>query len=168
MEKLKEIIKKLGWEVIEENYGGKAIGWNLQKYSPAGEDFNFSICHNNDVRKALQEISEYAENFDEEEHINMWLEAKRNNVRGIPCIKELVADAEEISNMLMELSNYLFNNVRVCAECGKIIQEGYVIGGGLQYYCSDKCLHKHYTEEEWNKMYNDDGDNYWTEWELLD
>ncbi len=41
---------------------------------------------------------------------------------------------------------------------------GYVINGGEEYYCSDECLHTKYTEEEWNDMYSDDGDSYWTEW----
>lgn len=54
---------------------------------------------------------------------------------------------------------------RRCSECGEKMREGYVIENGLEYYCSDECLHKHYTEEEWNEMYSDDGDSYWTEWE---
>ena len=166
MEKLKEIIEKLGWKIDDISFGDGEVGWDLQQYSPAGEDFYFSICHNNDVKKAISEISEYAENFDEEEHIEMWIEAKHHhNVRDIPSAKVLVQDAEDIANMLMELSNYLLGNVRVCGECGKIMQEGYVIEGGLQYYCSDECLHKHYTKEEWEEMYTDDGDNYWTSWE---
>lgn len=160
MKKLKEIIEKLGWEIYEENYAGGEIGWDIRQYSPAGEDFGFTICHNNDVKLALKEIQEYAEYFDEEEHVMMnlgWTDR--------PSIRELVDDAEKIHNMLKELSNYLFDHVRVCSECGKIMQEGYVIGGTLEYYCSDECLHKHYTEEEWKEMYTDDGDNYWTSWE---
>lgn len=160
MEKLKEIIEKLGWNIYEENYAGGEVGWDIQRYSPAGEDFHFSICHNNDGKTALKEIQEYAEYFDEEEHVMVnlgWTDR--------PNIKELVEDVEEIQNMLNELSNYLFNHVRVCSECGEVMTEGYVIGGTLEYYCSDECLHKRYTEEEWKEMYTDDGDNYWTSWE---
>lgn len=160
MEKLKEIIEKLGWKIYEENYAGGENGWDIRQYSPAGEDFGFTICHNNDIATAIKEIQEYAEWFDEEEHVMMnlgWTDR--------PSIRELVNDAEEIKRMLEELSNYLFNHVRICSECGKIMQEGYVIGGTLEYYCSDECLHKHYTEEEWKEMYTDDGDNYWTSWE---
>lgn len=160
MEKLKEIIEKLGWKIDDISFGDGEVGWDLQQYSPAGEDFYFSICHNNDVKKALKEIQEYAEYFDEEEHVMSNLSWTDR-----PSIRELVNDAEKIQNMLNELSNYLFNHVRVCSECGKIMQEGYVIGGTLEYYCSDECLHKHYTEEEWKEMYTDDGDNYWTSWE---
>lgn len=166
MEKLKEIIEKLGWKIDNISFGDGEVGWDLQQYSPAGEDFYFSICHNNDVATAIKEITQYAEDgFDIDEHIEMWIEAKRNGVRDVPGTRELVNDAEEIKRMLEELSNYLFNHVRVCSECGKIMQEGYVIGGTLEYYCSDECLHKHYTEKEWEEMYTDDGDNYWTSWE---
>lgn len=54
---------------------------------------------------------------------------------------------------------------RICSECGKKMASGYVVGGGDEYYCSDKCLHKHYSEKQWNRMYKqNDEDNYWTEW----
>ena len=54
---------------------------------------------------------------------------------------------------------------RFCDVCGKEMHEGFVIDGGCEYYCSEECLHKHYTPKEWEEMYNDDGDSYWTEWE---
>ena len=56
--------------------------------------------------------------------------------------------------------------LRKCDMCGKPMKSGYVIGGGLEYYCSDKCLHKIYTKEEWNNLYDEgNSDSYWTEWE---
>jgi len=57
---------------------------------------------------------------------------------------------------------------RTCSECGKGMNEGFLVGGGMEYYCTDECLHKHYTKEEWeNEMYSDDSDeNYWTEWDI--
>lgn len=59
---------------------------------------------------------------------------------------------------------------RVCDECGEIMWEGYMVEQGLAHYCSDECLHKNFTEEEWNEMYdNGNGDSCYTEWydELL-
>jgi hypothetical protein len=56
--------------------------------------------------------------------------------------------------------------MRICSECKKKMNEGYCIDGGSEYYCSDECLHKHYTKEEYLEMYDDGyGDSYWTEWE---
>ena len=56
--------------------------------------------------------------------------------------------------------------MRTCSECGKKMVQGYCIDNGMEYYCSDECLHKHYTEEEYLEMYDDgNGDTYWTEWD---
>lgn len=55
--------------------------------------------------------------------------------------------------------------MRICSECKEKMIEGYCIDAGLEYYCSDECLHKHYTEKEWLDMYEDGGDSYYTEWE---
>lgn len=54
-------------------------------------------------------------------------------------------------------------NVRFCDVCSKPMTEGYFVAG--TYYCSDECLRSDTTEEEYNELY-EDGDAYWTEWEL--
>ena len=55
---------------------------------------------------------------------------------------------------------------RKCSECGRGMNEGYVIGGGCEHYCSNYCLHKHVTHEEFLELYDDgEGDSYYTEWE---
>lgn len=57
--------------------------------------------------------------------------------------------------------------MRLCNNCGKYMTSGYVIENGFEYYCCDECLYKHYTEEEYLKLYDDgDGDSYYTEWEI--
>ena len=59
--------------------------------------------------------------------------------------------------------------MRKCSHCGKQMTQGYLIHDGNEYYCSDECLHKHYTEEEYLNLYDDgNGDSYWTEWECDD
>ena len=55
---------------------------------------------------------------------------------------------------------------RKCSECGEGMNEGYVINGGCEHYCSDACLHKHVSPDEFEDLHDDgDGDSYWTEWE---
>lgn len=44
----------------------------------------------------------------EEEHIEMWVEARRHGTSGVPSIRELVKDAEAIDAMLKELAEALF------------------------------------------------------------
>ena len=55
---------------------------------------------------------------------------------------------------------------RTCSECHKKMTEGYCIENGMAYYCSDECLHKNMTQEEYLELYDDgNGDSYYTEWE---
>lgn len=54
---------------------------------------------------------------------------------------------------------------RSCCKCGKCMNEGFVIGDGLAYYCSDECLAKDYTDEQYDALYDADL-GYWTEWEV--
>lgn len=56
---------------------------------------------------------------------------------------------------------------RVCHQCGKVMHQGYCVENGTEYYCSDECLHKNYTPEQWQAMCEDkNSDNYYTEWPL--
>ena len=57
---------------------------------------------------------------------------------------------------------------RKCSKCNKVFNEGFCINGGDEYYCSEKCLHTKYTKKEWEGMYEDGGDSYWTIWEESD
>lgn len=54
---------------------------------------------------------------------------------------------------------------RQCSECNNGMNEGYCINSGTEYYCSDRCLHKHYTAKQWREIYNANSDSYWTTWE---
>lgn len=56
------------------------------------------------------------------------------------------------------------HGARICSECGEPMKQGYCIDGGSEYYCSDDCLHKHYTPEEREEMYDDgNSESYRTE-----
>ena len=45
--------------------------------------------------------------------------------------------------------------IRQCDECGRLMNDGFIIDDGREYYCSEDCLHKHYTEREYLCMYYD-------------
>lgn len=72
--KHREICEKYDWSVYVSDDGTV----ELEKYSPAGEDFFFSVASDDFV----QEVKEYAAGFDIDEHIAMWIEAKQNGTRG--------------------------------------------------------------------------------------
>ena len=80
------VCEALDWRVHddpEEDYV------ELEKYSPAGEDFIFGVQKGNFVKN----VREYADGFDVDEHVELWIEAR-----------ELVEDAEAIRDMLNELA----------------------------------------------------------------
>lgn len=99
-ERYRDICEELGWYWLNCDDGNI----ELEKHSPAGEDFSFTVSEESFV----ENVKEYAAHFDQEEHIEMWVEARRSGTRGVPSIKELVKDAEDIEAMLKELAEALF------------------------------------------------------------
>lgn len=85
----------------EETDRGLEIG--LEFYSDAGEDFIIDL--NCDSAESFAEaFSEYARNFDPEEHAEMWIEA-RGTVSGVPQeISTLLEDANSIKEFLESVS----------------------------------------------------------------
>lgn len=73
-------------------------GYEIQQYTPEGEDWCLYF-------RNLQEIKEYAENFDEGEEFAIWVEAKQSGVRGVPDYKELWQDQLWKKELLKEIAN---------------------------------------------------------------
>lgn len=77
-----------------------------------------------------------------------------------------------ILNMLTDLHEG--DKWRICSHCGKLMSEGYInkMGEPTEYYCSDECLHRHYTPQEWAQLcrgpegQEEAGNDfcYWTQW----
>lgn len=61
---------------------------------------------------------------------------------------------------------------RICVICGRPVFEGFIVGGGDKYYCSEECLYTHYTAAGWAEMCKGPEDeeeggsdqNFWTTW----
>lgn len=104
LEDLQTAIENHGWNITAYNDSY----WDISQFSPAGEDFFFTINHNNSVKKAIEEISQYANDFDVDEHIEMWVEARQidNNRLNVPSIRRLAEDAESIQEMLDDFAMY--------------------------------------------------------------
>lgn len=93
--------EELGWCVHESD-----TEWEFIQNSPAGEDFFFDISAS-DVHNAddmVREIRFYANSFDAEEHAKMWIEVQ-GRVSGVPDLKTLVKDADDIKLMLNKLTS---------------------------------------------------------------
>lgn len=105
--RLKHIIRKLDWKIYEYE-----THVELEKYSPAGEDFFFCI----DKKDFINNVVEYANDFDADEHAKMWVE-NMHTVRGIPqSIRTLINDADAIKEMLMELAKRNRTKSRKCRQ----------------------------------------------------
>ena len=99
----------MGWSYDETNFANDEGGYEFYQYSPAGEDFSFAACYgskdlSDDEKGAalIKDITDYAEDFDEEEHAQMWIGGN-----GAPGLKALVQDAEDIQDMLTSLADEL-------------------------------------------------------------
>lgn len=96
LENLFAYIETLGWDVYCDGDGSV----ELYQFSPAGEDFGFTVSANN----LIEDVKDYAESFDSEEHAAMWYDAWKRGVRGVPSLHTLVEDADEIQEMLNDLA----------------------------------------------------------------
>lgn len=94
-ERYREVCENLDWSVTVDDSGNV----ELEKYSPAGEDFIFCV----DEENFVDNVKAYAASFDPDEHIELWIGSRGKN--GVPArVRELVEDAEAIDEMLRELA----------------------------------------------------------------
>lgn len=93
-----EVFEDLEWDCHKCDDGTL----ELEKHSPAGEDFIFTI----NGKDIPAEVAEYAEDFDTDEHVELWVGGRGE--RGVPeTVRELLEDAEAIQKMLDELAEAL-------------------------------------------------------------
>lgn len=95
-DRYREICENRDWQVTVADDGTV----ELRKQSPAGEDFSFEAR----VQNFVEDVKEYAAGFDIDEHIEMWILARRSGTSGVPSTRELVKDAEDIDKMLQDLA----------------------------------------------------------------
>ena len=103
--------EELGWwssAWIEESQNNRTYV-EMGQHSPAGEDFSMIIDFDAEDQCSgfRDSLESYYEDFDIDEHVEMWVEARRNGISGVPSIRELVKDAEEIDAMILKLSQTL-------------------------------------------------------------
>lgn len=83
---------------VYENEDGTA---DVEFWSPAGEDMYFTV----DIENFAHNIYEEYDNFDIDEHIEMWIEARKSGV----SIRRLCQDAEDISDFLGNFAMKLYD-----------------------------------------------------------
>lgn len=117
-----------------------------------------------EVSRTIDADSIWAENDEYE----CWVDEPNN------IMTEENPTEEEYDAIIETFYSYIKNNginyARKCDKCGNGMNEGYIVGGGDEYYCSPECLHQVYSPKEWQEMYDNSeeyggNDNYWTQWE---
>ena len=94
--------EELGWKCTVCDDGSIEFA----QYSPAGEDFLFSI----EGKDIAAEVKNYYEDFDPDNYAEEWVAIKHQpdmQNKGIPDIRTIMKDADDIDEMLRELSEAL-------------------------------------------------------------
>lgn len=94
-----DILESLDWRII--CYPDKTHV-EIQKYSPAGEDY----CILLEVSDFPRSVREFSVEYNVDNHAEMWILTRGEN-GAPPTIRELVEDAEAIQQMLDELADAL-------------------------------------------------------------
>ena len=103
-EKFIEICEANGWSVTENSAGD----FEIEKYSPAGEDFSFSVCVGDENNAEYwRKVFDYESDFDPSEHAAMWYGQNRGESYSL---RDLLDDAEAIKKMLEQLWRALLNS----------------------------------------------------------
>lgn len=88
-----------------ENQGGKFIA-DLETYSPEGEDVVITVFFDGTDDDFVRAFAKMADDFDEEEHAEMWIECRGKN--GTPdSILDLINDAKAIKEDLLRMAAIL-------------------------------------------------------------
>lgn len=110
--RIEELLEEHDFSVcgeISERYREKGqYDIDLETYSPEGEDVIVSLIYDGTEEDFIREFISYANNFDADEHAEMWVNSRGKN--GVPDnIRDLLEDAEWIKNTLMKIAEELNN-----------------------------------------------------------
>lgn len=107
-EKITDILEENDIQILDGYSNVKEDGMeiDLQFYSDAGEDFNFTLFNIIDEASFIKEFTDYANSFDADEHASLYIDNR--GTHGIPNnVRTLIEDAESIKEKLLSVSNEL-------------------------------------------------------------
>ena len=110
------------WDILDlVDVGNKGLSFHLTNVE---EDFSFEINDCSSPSQIANDIKSYYEDFDPEEHVEMWIIAKHDGKKGIPDVFTLVEDSKQIDEDLQDLMIKAEKEVnRICADL-----EGTILG----------------------------------------
>ena len=89
-----DILEENDWSVSSYTDDGRV---ELQKYSPAGEDFSIIV----EVEDFTESVREYANDFDADEHAEMWVEARGKETECLKALENLLRTQKLFKKCLM-------------------------------------------------------------------
>ncbi len=151
-EDIKKQLRDIGTDELRINTDNNpisALWWNNRGEPNNGEVLYVGTDAENDLFLKVDDSSGV--------HVSIW-ESHGEMTRAL---------LEVVRNLVIERMKE-----RICSECGRPVFEGFIVFGGQEYYCSEGCLNRHYSPEQWAEMCKgpegkeDVGNDecYWTEW----
>ena len=99
IKKITKVAKGLEWSIKEDNGD-----FELEKYSPAGQDFNINISADT-IEEFSEKLYERYNDFDASEETYLWLDNTGHGTNGAPYdMKDLYEDMEACQEMIRELA----------------------------------------------------------------
>lgn len=105
VKQLQKIIEQQGWNVSIEKLGKKAKCVELQRFTPAGQDFNISVeMTGNDVKSFIHNLNECYDSYDPDYEAYLWIGEDGHGKNGAPYhIKDIVEDMEAAEKYILNL-----------------------------------------------------------------
>lgn len=105
IEQITTVATGLGWQVDTDTPTPGIVGFEFSQYTPAGQDFNFSVdMKGNDPDSLLTEIERYYDAYDPDYEASLWIGDDGHGKNGAPYhIKDIVSDMEAAEAMINTL-----------------------------------------------------------------
>lgn len=101
---VEQLLEKLGFNLDVSFEEVCSYTATISQYTPAGEDWSFTIWFNGSQENLVDKVHEYLEDYDPKEEFAMWVDAKyHNSVAGIPDIETLYEDCKWKEQAMSEL-----------------------------------------------------------------
>lgn len=105
------VAQKQGWAVTIERKAETDTIFDFEKFTPKGQDFNFSVCtSNNSLGLLIDNILDYYQNYDPDYEAYLWIGPDGHGKNGAPYhIADIVEDMEAAAEMVYQLYDALRN-----------------------------------------------------------
>lgn len=103
---VKRCAERLGWTVqTDMPKENDVVLFEFYKFSPAGQDFGFSVgMEDNELANLIGNIEDYYNSFDADEEAYLWLDSNGHGKNGAPYhMRDVLDDMEAVEDMIGEL-----------------------------------------------------------------